>query len=296
MAGKVLTEEDFSKGGDPTKEDTSSQAIPADQKMDQDGKVIVEEPEKVETPAKVDEGGKEPLPKPSDEVPKYKHKTWEETEKARIELEKEYTKKSMRLSEVEKKLVQFEKPIEKPTPTIDDYITGIADEALKDIGALPTDSQTRDRDAAIIWAKAQRKISRMEIDETNKVKDAERNASSKLFELAKKEGFNMDDQDELEELGYQYNKQPSHLSAEEKISKTVESAKERLTRIRGSFVNKLEKDRERDKKEKDDLKVLGRGSSRKEGKEEKETKPTTMSQQLAELNEQRRIKKDDLRW
>ncbi len=295
MAGKVLTEEDFSKGGDPIKEDTSPQVLPADQKVDQDGKIIVEEPEKVEVPIKVDEGGKEPLPKPSDEF-KPKHKTWEETEKARIELERGFHDKSMRASELEKRLEEHEKPTKSQTPTIDDHIAEIADEALKDIGALAADSQTRDRDAAIIWAKAQRKISRLEIDETNKAVEAERTASAGLYKLAKKEGFNMEDQDELEELGYQYNKQPSHLSVEERINKTVESAKERLTRIRGSFATKLEKDKERDKKEKDDLKVLGRGSSRKDKPEDKETKPTTMSQQLAELNERRRVGKEDLRW
>ena len=295
MAGKVLTEEDFNKGGDPIKEDTSPQILSADQKVDQDGKIIVEEPEKVEVPIKVDEGGKEPLPKPSDEF-KPKHKTWEETEKARIELERGFHDKSMRASELEKRLEEHEKPSKSQTPTIDDHISEIADEALKDIGALAPDSTSRDRDAAIIWAKAQRKISRLEINETNKEAEAERTASTGLYKLAKKEGFNMEDQDELEELGYQYNKQPSHLSVEERINKTVESAKERLSRIRGNFATKLEKDRERDKKEKDDLKVLGKGSSRKEGKEEKETKPTTMSQQLAELNEKRRVGKEDLRW
>ncbi len=295
MAGKVLTEEDFNKGGDPTKEDTSPQTLTADQKVDQDGKIIVEEPKKDEVIAKEDKGGKEPLPKPSDDF-KPKHKTWDETEKARIELEREFTKKSMRLSEIERILEEHEKPLKSQISTIEDPIAGIADEALKDIGALPADSQTRDRDAAIIWAKAQRKISRLEIDETNKAAEAERTASAGLYKLAKKEGFNMEDQDELEELGYQYNKQPSHLSVEERINKTVESAKERLTRIRGNFATKLEKDRERDKKEKDDLKVLGRGSSRKDKPEDKETKPTTMSQQLAELNEKRRVGKDDLRW
>jgi hypothetical protein len=287
MAGKVLTEEDFNKGGDPTKEDTSSEkAIPADQIFDQDGKEVIEEPKKVETPK--EEAKVEPLPKPSDEF-KPKHKTWEETEKARLELERGFTEKSMKLSEREKELEKFKKPPEKPVATEDDRMAEITDEALAKIGALPAESTTRDRDAAIIWGKAQRKISRLEIDESNRQVSSEREIVTKTYERAQKEGIKTDA--ELRILGYEFSKTDSSLNPDDRINQAVESTKGILSQIRDGFVRDLE----RDKKEKDDLKVLGRGSTRKEKTEEKE-EPTTMSQQLAQLNEKRKMTKDDLRY
>ncbi len=285
MAGKILTDDDFNKGGDPTKEDTSSQSIPADQKFDQDGKKIVEEPEKVETPE--EEAKVEPLPKPSDEF-KPKHKSWEETEKARLELERGFTEKSMRLSEREKELGRINKSLEKPVPDEDDRIAEITDEALKNINAIPADSPTRDRDAAIVWGEAQRKISRLEIDETNRQVSSEREIVTKTYERAQKEGIKTDA--ELRILGFEFSKADGSLGSDDRINSAIESTKSILSQIRDGFV----KDQERDKKEKDDLKVLGRGSTRKDKPEEK-GKPTTMSQQLAELNEKRRMTKDDLR-
>ncbi len=289
MAGKVLTEDDFNKGGDPTKEDTSSEkTIPADQKFDQDGKEVIEEPEKVETPTKEEEAKVEPLSKPSDEF-KPKHKSWEETEKARLELERGFTEKSMKLSEREKELEKFRKPPEKPVATEDDRIAEITDEALAKIGALPGDSATRDRDAAIIWGKAQRKISRLEIDESNRQVSSEREIVTKTYERAQKEGIKTDA--ELRILGYEFSKTDGSLNSDERINQAVESTKGILSQIRDGFVRDLE----RDKKEKDDLKVLGRGSTRKDKTEEKEER-TTMSQQLAQLNEKRKMTKDDLRY
>jgi hypothetical protein len=288
MAGKVLTEDDFNKGGDPTKEDTSSEkAIPADQKFDQDGKEVIEEPEKIEAPSK-EEAKVEPLSKPSDEF-KPKHKTWEETEKARLELERGFTEKSMKLSEREKELEKFKKPPEKPVATEDDRIAEITDEALRNINALPADSSTRDRDAAIIWGKAQRKISRLEIDESNRQVSSEREIVTKTYERAQKEGIKTDA--ELRILGYEFSKTDASLNSDERINQAVESTKGILSQIRDGFVRDLE----RDKKEKDDLKVLGRGSTRKDKTEEKEER-TTMSQQLAQLNEKRKMTKDDLRY
>ena len=291
MAGKVLTAEDFEKGGDPTKEDTSSKGIPADKMIPADQKfteedIPKEEPKLDEVP-KDEEAKVEPLPKPSDEF-KPKHKTWEETEKARLELERGFHDKSMRASELEKKVAQYEKPPEKPIPTEDERIAEITDEALKNINALPGDSPTRDRDAAIVWGKAQRKISRLEIDESNRFAQSEREIVTKTYEKAQKEGIKTDA--ELRILGFEFSKIDSYLDMDDRIKQAVESTKGILSQIRDGFV----RDQERDKKEKDDLKVLGRGSTRKDKPEEK-GKPTTMSQQLAELNEKRRMTKDDLR-
>ena len=298
MAGKILTDDDFNKGGDPTKEDTSSQSIPADQKFDQDGKAIVEEPEKKEIPVE-EKVEVEPLPKLSEEF-KPKHKTWEETERAREEAERKMHEATTKASTYEKELAQYKKVPEKAIPTEDERIAEITDEALAKINALSLEYDSegkviaasgakRDRDAAIIWGKAQRKISRLEIDESNRQVQFEREIVSKTYERAQKEGIKTDA--ELRILGFEFSKTDGNLSTDDRINQSIENTKGILSQIRDGFV----KSQERDKKEKDDLKVLGRGSTRIETKETKETKPTTMSQQLAELNEKRRMTKEDLR-
>jgi hypothetical protein len=298
MAGKILTAEDFDKSGDQTK-DTSQDNIPADQKFDEAGKAIVEEPEKKEAPVEDKaKGDLEPQPKPSDFKPK--HKTWEETEKARLELERGFTEKSMKLSDSERELEKYRKPPEKPAPTIDDQITEIAESAIKEINAIPIEYDTegkpkpesltkRDRDAAVVWAKANRKISRLEIQETNRESESHKNVVSKLYKGATDGGLKSDD--EMEMVGMLFDRTDPKLDLDTRVSQAVENTKIRISHFREGFV----KGQELDKKEKDELKVLGRGSSRKGGKEEgKETKPSTMSQQLADMNESRRLKKDDL--
>jgi len=296
MAGKVLTEEDFTKSGDPTK-DTPPDTIPADQKFDQDGKPVVEEPKKEEPAPKETKGDEEPLPKPSDFKPK--HKTWEETEKARVELEKNWTRDRMALSDRDRELAQYKKPAEKPAPTIDDHIAEITDEALTQINVLPLEydsegkvvpasASKRDRDAAIIWGKAQRKISRLEIDESNKRSQAEHDTVSKTYERATKEGLKTDA--ELRILGHEFSRTDPNMDLDTRIDRAIESTKGILSQVREGFIERQEKD----KHEKDDLKVMGRGSSRPTKKEEKEDKPTTMSEQLTNMNESRRLKKDDL--
>ncbi len=309
MAGTVLTQEDFNRGGDP-KPDTSSQTFTSDQKLDQDGKPIAEEPKEKETP--VDEGGgKEPLPKPSEEPKKFKYKSQEEAESAYGEAERKMHDATTRASTLQKELDQFRKPPEPKLPTLDLEIETIADEALKGINALPWDrneegnpipSPKRDRDAAIIWAKAQRRISKLEIDEVNKQNESERQIVVKTYERATKEGIGATSERptpseraksdaELRILGHEFSKTDPRLATDQRIDQAIENTKSLLSGIREGFEEKIEKD----KKEKDDLKVLGRGSSRREVKKEDESKPVTMSQQLAQIAEQRRLGKDDLR-
>lgn len=285
MAGKVLTTEDFEKSGDPTKEDTSSQTISADQKFDQDGKAIVEEPEKVETSK--EEVKVEPLSKPSDEF-KPKHKSWEETEKARMELERGFTEKSMKASELEKKLAQYERPVEKPK-TIDDQIRELTKKTLKEINSIPADAPNRDEDAGFLWAKLTSDVDDIKYEARTRHQDTERQIITKTYERAQKEGIKTDA--ELRILGFEFSKADASLGSDDRINQAIESTKGILSQIREGFI----KSQEQDKRDKDDLKVLGRGSTRKESKETKETKPTTMSQQLAELNEKRRMTKEDLR-
>jgi len=276
---KVLTEEDFKEGSDA--EDTSK-PIPADQKIEVKGK---EEPEVKPEPS--EKGKEESLPEPSEES-KFKHKTWEETEKARQELERGFTEKSMRLAEAERKIAHYEKPPEKPVVTIEDKINEMTDQVLDKIRLIPTDSPNRDRDAGRMWTKLHADVDDIKYEERQNRSDTERKIVTKTYERATKEGITTDA--ELRILGYEFSKTDSGLLTDDRIAQAIDNTKGVLSQIREGLVEKQEKD----KKEKDDLKVLGRGSSRREKSEEEDKRPTTMSQQLAELNEKRKLKKDDL--
>jgi len=298
MTGKVLTKEDIESGVSPHDKDTSPELIPSEQKLDQDGNVIEEEPEKEETLPKK-EGDEEPLPKPSDEF-KPKHKTWEETEKARVESERKMHEATTKASTLERELTTYKKPPEPKVPSIDDKIAEIADDAIKQIGALPIEYDSegkptsvsmtkRDRDAAIVWAKAQRTISRLEIDASRKEVEGERSIVSKTYKRAQDEGLKTDA--ELRILGYEFSRTDPNLSVDDRINEAITNTKGMLGQVREGFVQSQEKD----KKDKDALRVLGRGSSRTGEKEEKGSgKPTTMSDQLVKVKESRRVKKDDL--
>ncbi len=282
MAGRVLTQEDFASGGGNTPQDTPPETPPVEEPTpgkDEGGPKVEEPPE--------DKGGEESPPKPSDDF-KPKHKTWEETEKARVEAEKKMHETTTAKSALEKRLAQFEKPPEKqPSPT--DPIADITDEALKEIYGLDLHSPTKDRDAAIIWAKAQRKISRMEINDASKETKNEHEIVVKTYERATKEGIKTDA--ELKILGYEFSKADPNLSSDERIDAAINSTKGILSQIREGFEEKIEKD----KREKDGLKVLGRGSSRPKVTDTKDSKPKSMSEQLAEINERRRVTRNDLR-
>jgi len=286
MAGKTLTEEDFNKSGDPTKEDTSTQTITADQKFDQDGKVVTEEPKVDETPEETGDRV-EPPPKPSEEK-KFKYASMDEYDKAYKEAERKMHEATTKASTLEKKLYQYEKPVEKPR-TMDDQIREMTRKTLKEISVIPADSPNRDEEAGFLWAKLQGDITDMKYEERARHTDTERQIVTKTYERAQKEGIKSDA--ELRILGYEFSKTDPSLGTEDRIEKAVENTKEILSEIRDGFV----KGQERDKKEKDDLKVLGRGSSRRDMKETKEVRPTTMSQQLAELHEKRRTTREDLR-
>ncbi len=285
MAGKVLTEEDFKEGNKPEEKDTSK-PIPADQKIEIKGK---EEPEeKVEPSKKVEE---EPQPEPSEEKPKFKHATWEETEKARIEAEKKMHEATTEKSKLERELSQYKKPPEKPT-TLEDKIKEMTKDTVGKIRLIPQDSATRDEDAAFLWATLQSNISDLKYEERSNAERTQKNVVQRTYEKATKEGIKTDA--ELRILGYEFSKTDPSLSTDERITQAIDSTKETLSQIREGLVEK----QERDKKEKEDLKVLGRGSSRTvksdEKDKEKEKGGSSMSEALSQINQSRRLKKDDL--
>jgi hypothetical protein len=102
----------------------------------------------------------------------------------------------------------------------------------------------------------------------------------------------MADEDDLAEIAFQWDKATGD-TPDDRISNAVRNAKERLERLRGKFSDAIE----RDKKEKDSLRVLGGGSRNRPtegGKEKKDSKPSDMYSALEEVKNKRRVKKDDL--
>jgi len=294
MAGKILKKEDFKE--EDVVEDTSiTQDIPSEAMIGEDGKIIEKEPED-----KKKEGDEEPQPKLSEEK-QYKYKSIEDYDKAYKEAEKKMHEATTRAANLEKEVTQYRKP-EPKLPTIDDKIVEITDEAIKQISALPvaydaegkptTESLTkRDRDSAIIWAKAQRTISRIEIDEREKETSNWRSTVSKLTKRAKDDGLSSDDEMDMVAGAFDRLSDVGNLS--DRIDQAVELTKSRLSRLREGFTKR----QVQDKDEKDSLKVLGRGSSRKEGKEASGSdKPATMTDALSKSRENRRVKRDDLKY
>src|SRR3990170_2515322 len=139
-----------------------------------------------------------------------------------------------------------------------------------------------------LWTRLQSDISDVKYEERRRTEDTERTTVKRIYDQATKEGLKTDE--ELDYFSYRYSKTDPSLSVEDRTTQAVESTKTGLGKLREGLVTK----QELDKKDKDDLKVLGRGSSRTEKSEKKEDRPTTMSQQLAELNEKRKLKKDDI--
>jgi len=276
---KVLTEEDFAEGSES--KDTSK-SIPADEKVEVKGK---EEPKEKTEPSEKEK--EEPQPEPSEEK-KYKYTSMDEFDKAYKEAEKKMHEATTKVAELERKVAHYEKPPEKPALTIEDKINEMTDQVLDKIRLIPGDSPTRDRDAGRLWTKLHADVDDLKYEHRRNSEETERKTIKKIYDQATKEGLKTDE--ELDYFSYRYSKTDPSLSIDERTSQAVEATKTGLGRLREGLVEKQEKD----KKDKDDLKVLGRGSSRPLKSEEKDKEPTTMSQQLAELHEKRKLKKDDI--
>jgi hypothetical protein len=293
-----MGKEDLEKGKETPNEDTS-ELVSSETKFDQDGNEIKEEPTKKEVLPKEDDKGSPP--EPSDGK-KYKYSSMDEYDKAYHEAERKMHEATTKASTLEKELERHRKPPEK-VPTEDEQIAEITDAALKDIRAIPVEygsdgrptkasAEDYDRKSAIIWGKANAKITRLEIEKDRKVSEEGKSLSRKLYDKAKSEGFNMADEDDLAEIAFQWDKATGD-TPDDRISNAVRNAKERLERLRGKFSDAIE----RDKKEKDSLRVLGGGSRNRPtegGKEKKDSKPSDMYSALEEVKNKRRVKKDDL--
>lgn len=274
MVVKVLTEEDF-KEGEPEKETSS------------------EEPEKQEAapekeePSKKEEPEKEEPPK---EEKKYKYASMDEYDKAYKEAERKMHEATTRSKELERKISQYERPVVDKPLTLDDRIRDLTKETINKIRLLPADAPTREEDAGFLWAKLQSEITDLKYEERYKVQEKERDVVKRTYDYATKEGIKSDA--ELRLLGTEFSKTDPTLPTEERISMAVNNTKDLLSQLREGLIER----QRQDKQEKEDLKVLGRGSSRTEKSSPRKEEPETMAQALSKLNEQRRMKKDDLRY
>lgn len=275
---KVLTKEDFEEA-DKTK-DTSAK----------------ETEEKVESKAEPEkkiessENEEESLSKSSDQKT-YKYASMDEYDKAYKEAEKKMHEATTEKAELRRKLDYFERPaIEKPV-TIDDRVKEIRKDTMQKIKMLPSDSPTRDDDAADFWGDYTRKVARIEYEENQRKADTERTMTSRIYETATKEG--MKTNAELKILGNEFSKTDPSLALDDRIQRAIEGTRSVISELRDGFVQK----QELDKRDKDDLKVLGRGSSRREKSEGKDKETLgTLSDDLAKLNESRKLRNEDLRY
>lgn len=291
MAGRVLTNEDFKEGKDP--QDTSKTPEP-DEIIEGDkivkavgDKVIVQSVEKEEPEEKVEpsESKKEPT-QPSDFKPK--HKTWEETERARLEAERKMHETTTRLSQTERELTQLREPPKKAV-TVDDRIKDITKTTMNQIRLVPAEDPDRDDKVGYLWAKNASDIEDIKYEERERTKSSQQSVVSRTYKKATEEGLKSDA--ELRILGHEFSKTDPSLSVDDRISEAIGNTKNILSQVREGFVEK----QERDKKEKEDLKVLGRGSSRQERSEKKEEEGSeTMAQAMVNLKKQRTMKKEDL--
>lgn len=277
---KVLTQEDF-KEGETAKEDTSKPEPEVDDKIVIQGRQEPE-PEQKEPPSR-----EEPQLKPSEEK-KYKYANMEEFDHAYKEAERKMHEATTRAAEYEKKLAQLNPP---KVETIEDRITKMTEDTLDRIRTIPSESASRDRDAGVLWAKLQREIARMELEEERKKQHEQDSLSRRLYDRAEREGFKS--KTEMKWFGREFGETDPSLSVDDRISRAVESTKEALSDLRAGLVPKSESDRDA----KDAMKVLGRGSSRstKSSDDEKQGKPKTLSDILSETYENRRMKREDLR-
>ncbi len=290
------------KDGAELKEDTSQEnLVESEAKFDQDGNEVIGEPENKEVPSEDGRGnGEEPQPKPSEK--KYKYKTQDEAERAYTEAERKMHEATTRASSLERELSQYKKPLEQPVATADDKIAEITKAAIKEIRALSAkfDSQgketaesidERETQSAIVWAKANRKIAKLEYEEAHNAEKSEQDIANRLYKKATSNGLSGNN--ELDLVGMEYGRSDPSMSAEDRISAAVEAAKNRISQLRDGFVKR----QQLDKDEKNNLRVLGGGSRSRStdgGKTKEESKPSNMSDALADINEKRKVKKDDL--
>jgi len=287
MAGRVLTEEDFKEGKD--KEDTSKTPKP-DEKVEPKPDEVIEfkGKEKEEPEEKVEPSEDKEEPQPKDDGKKYKYASMDEFDKAYKEAEKKMHEATTEKSKLERELAQFKKPPEKPAVTLEEKIREVTKQTVSRIKTMPEDTPNRDDEIAYLWAKNASEIEDLKYEHRRTKEESERNTIKKIYDQATKEGLKTDE--ELDYFSYRYSKTDPSLSIEDRTSQAIEATKMGLGKLREGVV----KDVEKDKKDKEDLKVLGRGSSRTVKSEKGEEKPMSMSQQLAELNEKRKLKKEDI--
>lgn len=214
-----------------------------------------------ETPASETTEGVEKVTKPqviqdsSQVTPKFKHKTWEETETARIEAVKKMTEATERASRYEKmvqNLTQQVKPTEQPESTA----KRLAKEALASIKKLDPLDPNYEEKAAIIWAEAQEKIADTKFGERSQQEADYQSATSAAETKAKEAGLTSPLA--IEAFWMVAKNAPKGIPFEQQVEWSIDQVKQFIEEVKNEALSKNE-DTVMEKK---NLKVLTTGGKR----------------------------------
>lgn len=176
---RELTDADFedTATGEPTK---------AVELIDGPGGDLTPAPEKSQTEVDA-ESDVTPTPEPT-----YKHKTWDETEKARIEAERKMHEATKAEAAVRKELERYQqalKNVQKQPRAEESFRSKVVRETHERISKINPDDPEAETKAAEMWAEAQEKIAQ-HVYETRTGEDLEQQRAYSQIEAAVKEkGF-----------------------------------------------------------------------------------------------------------
>jgi hypothetical protein len=265
--GKVLTDADFGIKNTATGTNDNAENEPIVDGGDLEtpigdvAEVTVEDPNKGKGKKKVRDG-----------LIFDKYETMEEAGKAFKESERkmhEATERAARLERDQSTRV-------KTDPEVDPGDT-IADEALVEIGKLNPEDPDYQKKTARIWAKAQMKIANLTVGKAKEAETSTKSTEERVSSALKDAKLPSDNDKKI------FWSIASHCPADIKdlegqISWTIE----RVQEVKADVAKEMVEEANRKKKEKGDLKVLGRkGSKTTSSEEEEENKsPMTLVEQL----------------
>lgn len=201
-----------------------------------------------------------------------KYKSMDEAEKAFKESERKMHEATERAARLEREPVRKEPVIPEVDPA-----DAIADDALAEIGKLNPEDPDYQKKTARVWAKAQMKIANLTVGKAKEAETSTKSTEERVTSALKDAKLPSDNDKKI------FWSIASHCPADIKdlegqISWTIE----RVNEVKAEVAKEMVEETNRKKKEKGDLKVLGRkGSKTTSSEEEEENKPPmTLVEQL----------------
>lgn len=242
-------------------------------------------------PQEVQGGEGEPTPEKG-----YKHKSWDETEKARVQAEKKMHEEAKRAAEAEKQLARYQQALKNVQPQKQEsYRSKILKDVREKIARLdPNDPETEQK-AADLWMEAQEQISQ-HVYESRITQDRERETAMNQVkgEIAKR-GFSMKadipglgETDLGEEAFWAITLSPLFPSGQ-----PPEVQVEWVFSMMKTYNDAIIKAYEDQKSEspRGPQNILGRGSKGPIPKGKESAKPSTLKEDAEEIMEQKRLKR-----